>query len=462
MSAPRPQQRGDGAVSTAAILALALPSGTMFLLATLVGIAMIRFAAALGPDAVAAVSAGARLYNVFIALAAGINAGALALIANAWGAGRRVEAERYLALSLAVAALLGAAVTLLTWFGAGPLLGLFGLDPGAHTASVSYTRWLALFYAPIALYLVLASGLRAAGDARTPMLISLLGNGVSLWLAWRWSVAPPFGLQPHVRYIALGLGLGNVAGAVAALALWRAGRLALAPVRPDADSRQRLKSLWQVGYPAALEQGLLQFGIIAFLWVVAQYGTAAFTAYGTSISLLSLAMVIGFGFSVAVSVLVGQQLGAGSPANARLVALRALRVTVVTLSVPGLILACYAHPIALWLTGDEGIAAHAVPILYAFTLSLPMLAVEFCLGGALRGAGDTRFPLLNVLAGLIVVRFGLALLFYHWGLGVNWIYATLIADYAVKNTLLVWRFRSDRWMKLLPAGHQTPSPPDPA
>ena len=451
MNAARAPQGDEAAVSATAILALALPSSTMFLLATLVGIAMIRFAAALGPDAVAAVNAGARLYNVFIALAAGINAGALALIANAWGAGRRVEAERYLELSLAVAALLGVAITLLTWLGAGPLLGLFDLDPGAHTESVSYTRWLALFYAPIALYLVLASGLRAAGDARTPMLFALLVNGVSLGLAWRWSIAPPFGLQPHVRYIALGLGLGNVAGVVAALALWRAGRLALAPARRDAGSRRRLKALWQVGYPAALEQGLLQLGIIAFLWVVAQYGTAAFTAYGTSISLLSLAMVIGFGFSVAVSVMVGQQLGAGSPANARLVALRALRLTVVTLSVPGLILACYAHPVALWLTGNEGIAAHAVPILYAFTLALPMLAVEFCLGGALRGAGDTRFPLLNVLAGLIVVRFGLALLFYHLGLGVNWIYATLIADYAVKNALLVWRFRSDRWMKPLRA-----------
>jgi putative MATE family efflux protein len=453
--------RGNGAASAAAILALALPSSAMFLLATLLGIAMIRFAATLGPDAVAAVNAGARLFNVFIALAAGINAGTTALIANAWGAGARVEAERYLALSLLIAALLGVAVTLLTWLGAAPLIGLFNLDPGAHTASVSYTRWLALFYAPIAVYLVLASGLRAAGDARTPMLFALLVNGISLWLAWRWSIAPPFGLQPHVRYIALGLGLGNVAGVAAALALWRAGHLALAPVRPDAHSRQRLKTLWQVGYPAALEQAMLQVGVIAFLWVVAQYGTAAFTAYGTSISLLSLAMVIGFGFSVAVSVLVGQQLGAGSPANARLVALRALRMTVVTLSVPGLILAYYAHPIALWLTGDTDIAAHAVPILYAFTLSLPMLAVEFCLGGALRGAGDTRFPLLNVLAGLIVVRFGLALLFYHWGLGVTWIYATLIADYAVKNALLVWRFRSDRWMKLLPASRGTPSPTEP-
>jgi putative MATE family efflux protein len=450
LSAATPGSRDPGAASTTAILALALPSATVFLLATLLGIAMIRFAATLGPDAVTAVTVGSRLYNVFLAIAAGINAGAMALIANAWGAGRREDANQYLALSLVIACVLGATVTLLTWLGAGALLDVFALEPGAHAESLGYARWLALFYAPIAVYLVVASGLRATGDARRPLLLSMLVTGVALGLAWRWSARPPFGLAPDVRFIALGVGAGYLAGMAGALAAWRAGRLALRPVRPDGRSRERLRSLWQVGYPAALEQGLLQTGVIAFLWVVARYGTAAFTAYGTSLSLLSLAMVVGFGFSVAVSVLVGQQLGAGSPQEARRVALKALRVTILMLGAPALLLAWYARPVALWLTGDAEIASHAVLIIYAFTAALPMLAVEFCLGGALRGAGDTRFPLLNVLIGLIVVRFGLALLLYHLGCGVGWIYATLIADYAVKNVLLVRRFRSDRWMKLLP------------
>ena len=158
-------------------------------------------------------------------------------------------------------------------------------------------------------------------------------------------------------------------------------------------------------------------------------------------------MVVGVGFSIAVSVLVGQQLGAGSPANARLVALRALRLCVVVLGVPGLVLALNAKAVALWLTGDAEIARLTVMAIYAFTAVLPMIAVEFCIGGALRGAGDTRFPLLNVLAGLFVVRFGLAWLLSRAGFSIEWIYATLVADYSVKSSLLIWRFRSGRWMQ---------------
>lgn len=438
----------DSPISIAAILSLALPSSAVFLITTLVAVLMIRLAANLGADAVAAVSAGTRLYNVFFAFATGINVGALALIANTWGADQREEAEQYLAVSLLIALLLGTVITLLTWIGADWLIARFDLDPGAHTSAVSYICWLALFYPLIATSLVFGSGLRAAGDARTPMVIAVLANLASALLAWRWSTHPPFGHAPHVRFIALGMGLGNVVGFLLMLAWWRSGRLRLALVRPDRHYHQRLRALWHIGYPAAIEQGLLQIGLIAFLWVVAHYGTAAFAAYGASVSLMSLAMVVGFGFSIAVSVLVAQQLGAGSPDNARRVARRALAATIILLGAPGLLLAWYAHPAALWLTGDAAIADNMVPIIYAFTVTLPLLAVEFCLGGALRGAGDTRFPVLNVLAGLVVVRFGLALLLWQLDFAVEWIYATLIADYAVKSILLVQRFRSRRWIRL--------------
>ena len=52
-----PAARPDSPVSIVSILALALPSGAVFLLASLVGIFMIRIAATLGPDAVVAVNA---------------------------------------------------------------------------------------------------------------------------------------------------------------------------------------------------------------------------------------------------------------------------------------------------------------------------------------------------------------------------------------------------------------------
>jgi len=213
----------------------------------------------------------------------------------------------------------------------------------------------------------------------------------------------------------------------------------------------RLRMLWQLGYPAALEQGLLQIGLIAFLWLVAKHGSAAFAAYGAGISLLSLAMVIGFGFSVACSVLVGQQIGAGNLDGARRVVMRTLRVALAVMTVPALLLAWYARPVALWLTGDAEIAAHTVQVFYVFTVALPLIGAEFCIGGALRGAGDTRFPLLVVLAGMFLVRFCLALVLHLLGFSVGWLYVTLIADFAVKVWLLWHRLRGDRWMKLAPA-----------
>ena len=446
MPTPDPAAGGQAsAVSVRAILRLALPSSAVFLMATIMGLVMIRFASALGPDAVAAVTAGTRLYNVFIALCAGISAGTLALVSNAWGAGQREEAARLLQLSLLMALALGALLSVLSAAAVPALIDAFGLAAEANAEAVGYSRWLSMFFAPMAFCLVLTVGLRSAGDVRTPVMLALLINAGWLLLAWRWSTHPPLGLEPHVRWIALGMGLGHVPGAVLAYALWKRHRLVLGPVKTDLGDGRRLRALLYTGYPSALEQALLQFGVIAFIGITGRYGTAAFAAYGTGISLLSLAMVIGVGFSMAVSVLVGQQLGAGSPENARLAAMRALKLCVVVLGVPGIVLALNAGPVALWLTGDAEIARLTVVAIYAFTAVLPMLAVEFCIGGALRGAGDTRFPLLNVLAGLFVVRFGLAWLLSRAGFSIEWIYATLVADYSVKSALLLWRFRSGRW-----------------
>jgi Na+-driven multidrug efflux pump len=76
---------------------------------------------------------------------------------------------------------------------------------------------------------------------------------------------------------------------------------------------------------------------------------------------------------------------------------------------------------------------------------MPLLAVDFAIGGALRGAGDTRFPLVATFLGLIGVRCGLAAVATFMGLPVFWVYAALVGDYLLKAGLLVWRFHGGRW-----------------
>jgi Na+-driven multidrug efflux pump len=87
-----------------------------------------------------------------------------------------------------------------------------------------------------------------------------------------------------------------------------------------------------------------------------------------------------------------------------------------------------------------------VLFIYVLGAAQPLMAIEYTLGGALRGAGDTRFPLVAILTGLFVFRLGGAALVTQIGHGgVLAVWCCLLADYAVKAGLLVWRFASGRW-----------------
>jgi Na+-driven multidrug efflux pump len=43
------------------------------------------------------------------------------------------------------------------------------------------------------------------------------------------------------------------------------------------------------------------------------------------------------------------------------------------------------------------------------------------------------------------MRCGLAALFAVYHLPVIWVYSTIIGDYMLKGSLLIWRFKSGRW-----------------
>jgi Na+-driven multidrug efflux pump len=109
----------------------------------------------------------------------------------------------------------------------------------------------------------------------------------------------------------------------------------------------------------------------------------------------------------------------------------------------------FAEPIARLLIDDAEVVRLSVVFIRLLGSVQALMAIEFTLGGALRGAGDTRFPLFVVLAGMVVMRLGTAVTLHALGFTVEWIYAALLADYMVKGAMLIWRFRSGRWKTVL-------------
>jgi Na+-driven multidrug efflux pump len=153
---------------------------------------------------------------------------------------------------------------------------------------------------------------------------------------------------------------------------------------------------------------------------------------------------------MAAATLVGQNLGADQPLLAARSGWRSMRGALAVMGSVGLAIVLAARPLAsLFGAAGEETTALAVTFIYILGAAQPLMAIEFSLSGALRGAGDTRFPLIAILVGLLVFRLGAAVLIAKPLFGtVTAVWLCLIADYAVKASMLSWRFASGRWQAL--------------
>ena len=408
----------------------------------------VKIVAQMGTSAVAAVTTGHRVFFLMQAMLMGVSVAATALIARSWGAGQIKRAEMVawtsLLMSLALAALLTLPALLLPL----QIAGLFGLDEVTTQTAANFIFWLGLFNISAAANMMLSTALRATGDVITPLWFLFFSSILNMLFAYLLA----FGIGPFpvmgVAGVALGGGFAGLSITCLFVALWWRGKFNLKPVKKLAVDWKSARQLGSIGTPAIIEQGVIQLAFLAFFAIIAQYGTNAYAAYGIGISLVSFSIVIGFGFGIATATLVGQQLGAGKPEMAVAVGWRSLRMALAAMTFLSLVLAWFAEDMARFMIDDPEVVHLTVIFIYFIALAQPMMACEFTLAGALRGAGDTRFPLVATFCGIILGRLLPALLFAHLELSVYWLFGVMIIDYTIKATLLIHRFTSRKWLKI--------------
>ena len=412
-------------------------------------IVAIKVVGGLGPDAIAAAVTGQRVTFILQAVLTGVLAGSTALIARNWGAKNKEEAGIFFTRTVQLVVFIAFITSALIWQFAEPLVTFFGLKGDALSLSIEYLKSIAPFYIAFGCGLGLITALRAVGDVKTPMIIGVVMNLFAIFFMLvfvnGWLGFPEYG----VRGAAIGNGLSFVIGAILLIVFWISNSL---PVKYSSIltlDTLRVKEIFRVGLPAALEQVIFQGGITAFLILVALYGTEAYAAYGIGVQILSFSFVIGFGFSIAGATLVGQHLGAGDTDQARRAGWGAMRLSIVSMTFFGILITIFAEPLARFMIDNDEVVRLSVIFIWLLGSMQPLMAIEFSLGGALRGAGDTKTPLVITLTCLLFIRVLLALIFYMLDASVEVIFSTLVADYVVKGFLYVGRFKSDKWMKVM-------------
>src|SRR5438445_13547776 len=112
------------------------------------------------------------------------------------------------------------------------------------------------------------------------------------------------------------------------------------------------------------------------------------------------------------------------------------------MSVIAIVIFLLAEPIARGFIGDPVVVSWSVTFIRIHAVSIPAAGVFFAIDGALRGAGDTRFPLMTSLSGMYLVRLPLSALFgsvLGWAVVGLWI--PLVIEHYYRSAVIANHFR---------------------
>ncbi len=385
--------------------------------------------------------------------AVGIGAGAL--IARAIGARRQSAADAALGQALLIGAAWGVATAVAIALTAPWIAAIFRLPPSTAELVVIYLRILSVGSALGAVMVVGNAALRSAGDTRTPFVTMVAVNLVNAGL----SVLLTFGPAPLGGHGVAGLAAGTAVawgtGAALVLIMLYRGRgpLRLRPrrLRPHRILGARII---KVGLPSLVENSGMWLGNAAIGGIVgtlmAREGVDGLMgAHVIGIRIESLSFLPGAAVGIAAATLTGQCLGRGDTAGAQRAIHLCWALAAVVMGAMGLLF-LLAPGLLAWLMapGDAmaAVRAQAVPLLMICGPIQVFFATYLVLSQALRGAGDTRGPMVITYASTFLVRLpGAWLLAIPLGLGLTGVWLALCGELVVRGLLYAWRFRRGVW-----------------
>jgi len=394
--------------------------------------------------------------------AALVSVGSTALVARFVGAGEKEAARRVLHQSVWLAGLFGVVGSIAGWWWLRDLVHLLNLKGQTAEFAVEYLRPVVVFLPFQLVGGAILACLVGAGDTRTGFFLLSGLTIINLPLAWSffhgWWIFPRLGFGG----ISLGTCVGHMLGSLFLLGLlfWgRAGlKWSLDHLRPD------LRMAWRIlriGVPVAADTLSVAVGQLFFLERVNRLSDAEIGAHGIALGWEALGYLSGYAFGTAAMTLVGQNLGAHQPREARRCGWVSLGLGALVMSTMGLIFFAFARPMFLLFCPMEGqgaIVEAGVPVLRLVAFAMPALASCIVLTQALRGAGDTLVPVLITLFGFFVVRLPLAAWLTGqtqeiplWGqvsLGLMGAWMAMFVDLLVRGSLVTWRFAQGNWARI--------------
>lgn len=442
------------------LVKLAVPILFEQIFVNLLGIVNTIMASRVSKEAVSAIGMVDSINSIVSAVLSALAIGATVVVAHSIGRGQRETAAAATLQALVTGGVIASVLTVALILAQKPVLQTLypGTEPQVFVYMQTYLTITALAYPLTALTVIGCGALRGMGESQTTMKVNTLMNVLNVILSYLLI----YGMHLKTEWLDISLPAYGVAGAAIALTLARAigviymfsaviKRKGFLPasglnnVRLDPTLQ---RAIFSIGIPASVESLIFSGGKLLVQMILVGMGTGAIASNYIAFSIANLLNIPGAALAIALTTLVGYDVGKNDYDAARRTMWHVLRVAWLCMGVIGIVfipLAPYA--VALYTTDPE--VSHIATILVrmncVFLLCYP---TTFILPNGFKGAGDARFTVISTLIGMVVFRLLLGYFIgVTLGFGVIGVWCAVIADWFARSAIYVVRLRGTRWQR---------------
>ena len=352
-------------------------------------------------EAFSAVGTVGPIINMLIGFFLGLSSGAGVVISQYYGAGRTEEVRKTVHTSLMMTILLG---LLFTGLGIALIPGMLGLMNTPAEVIPESTAYLTIYFAGVLglmLYNMGAGILRAVGDSTRPFYYLVVSAVINTVLDLVFVLRFDMGVAGVAWATIIAQGISAVLTLITLLRSDSCIRVSLRALRIHFDMLQKII---RVGIPAALQMAVTSFSNVFVQSYINYFGAdcmSGWTAYGKIDTLLMLPMQ---SLALASTTFVGQNLGLGKVDRAKRgvrIALALSLVTAVILMIPVM---AFAPSLVAFFNEKTTVVEYGTMFLRYISPFYILCCFNQIYSGALRGAGNTRAPMVIMLASFVVFR----------------------------------------------------------
>ncbi len=404
----------------------------------------------IGESAVAAVSAMDSINALFINMFTAIGAGGAVVMAQYLG---RQEDEKAVGIArqlLVIVTCLSGTLALFTVSLHRPLVQALDRSADAETIrrSCVYLRITGLSFPFLGIYNGSVAILRATGDTKSSMIMSLICNGLNIL----GNALLIFAFKMDVAGAALATLIARAAVSILSLhTLFRGNRRVRLP-RVDRQffriEKRRAIDILRQGIPAGVENSLFQLGKILVMSIVSTLPTAQRAANGVCNIIVGLANAPGVALGMGAVALISPVVGAGRKDEAMHLG-RRLLLLMYALELPiNLLMAILAKPVlSLYALSDAGREAGALVLVVYALVSIALWSPALGLPFILRSAGDAKYTMVISMTTMLLLRVGVCCLYvFVFRLELMGVWLAMFTDWVARSLLFGYRFFKGKWL----------------